>query len=384
MKSNSLQKYLALLLALGMLISSLPITANAQAPITQDGNILESAPQAGTGEYLNLGEPLPADYQLNDEEINLILDDGYAEQSIGSSAGTVNILALNRFSPGIQFPFTLTEIRFLSDYREISAIAPGQPIRLVVFQNTNGDSVSDPSNGAELVLEVSETVQVATGWNVYELDQPLLLEGPGDVLIGVLFEYQPYTPYFPAVYDETTITQRSWVGLWNGAAPTPLTIPATGQWGEIGAMGFPGTFTVRGKGVPAGEYRLTGTVTNTTTSAPLANAAVTATLPTGSPRTAITDANGNYRLALDAGTYSITAAKLGYEPKTETVTITEGHVGPFVQDFALLQRPTTVLWHSQGRWYQRHISQTWLSPLCQNLPHRHGRNRGYLFGPIYW
>ena len=341
MKSKKLQKVLAIFLALGMLISYLPISASAQAPVAQDEIVLESDPQAGTGEYLNLGDPLPADYQPMDGEIEFILDDGTGEDAIGTSGGAVSIVALNRFSPGNQFPFLLTEISFLSNHATGSVLAPGQPLRLVVFQNTSTEGVVDPSDGAELVLEVDETVQVANGWNVYELADPILLEGPGDVLIGALFEHRPGSAYYPAVVDEDTVLQRSWIGLWSGEAPRPLTIPSTGQWGEIGVIGFPGTFTMRGKGIPAGNAELAGTVTNSATSAPLAGATVTATPTEGNPRSATTDANGKYSIKLDAGTYSVTAAKLGYESKTETVTVPEGQEEPYIKDFALVQLAAT-------------------------------------------
>ena len=343
MKIKSLHKALAIFLALGMLISYLPTSARAQAPNAQDEIILESGPQTGTGDALNLGDPLPANYQLSADGVDLVIDDGVGEATIGSSGGEVSILALNRFSPETQFPFLLTEISFLSNHANGSVLAPGQPIRLVVFQNTN-EGVSDPSNGAELRLEVYETVKVSTGWNVYQLDQPLLFEGPGDVLIGVLFEYHPGTAYFPVVVDIDSLTQRSWVGLWPGIdTPSPITIPPTAGWGEIGELGVPGTITIRGKGIFAGDSELAGTVTNATTTAPLAKATVSATLPTGSFRSATTDVNGNYNLSLDAGTYTITTSKLGYTSKTETVTIPEGLDQPFVKDFALEPLPATIL-----------------------------------------
>ena len=344
MKSKSIQKVLAIFLALGMLISYLPTAASAQAPVTQDEIVLESDPNAGTGEYLNLGDPLPADYQPTDGDYEFILDDGIGENAIGTDAGTVSIIALNRFTPGDQFPFLLTEISFLSNHANGSVLAPGQAIRLVVFQNTNTEGVTDPSIGAELMLEVNETVQVATGWNVYQLDEPILLEGPGDVLIGALFDHLPGTAYYPAVYDQDTITQRSWIGLWSGAAPSPITIPAPDpNWGELGAIGFPGTFTIRAKGMPAGNSELAGTVTNSATSDPLAGATITATPTSGNTLSGTTDANGKYSITLNAGTYTVTAAKLGYASKTETVTIPEGLEQPYVQDFALAPLPATIL-----------------------------------------
>ncbi len=314
MKSKSLQKPLALLLALGMLISSLPITANAQAPITQGGNILESDPRAGAGDFLTLGDPLPSDYQpLDADDINLILDDGTGESSMGTSGGEVSIIALNRFSPEGQFPFLLTEISFLANNGSGSVMAPGEPIRLVVFQNTNGEAVSDPSDGAELLLEVNETVKVATGWNVYELDEPLRLDGPGDVLIGVLSEHRPGTPYRPAVYDTNTNSHRSWIGIWTDPSPvpSPVTIPfpttGTGTWGGLSELGFPGTFTLRGKGFPAVDYKINGTVTNAS-GAPVVGATIAFT---PGVHTAKTNASGFYRTMLDSGEYSATVSGFG-------------------------------------------------------------------------
>ena len=65
MKSKTLQKVLAIFLALGMLISYLPISASAQTPVAQDEIALtKDTRPAVDGEYLTLGDSTPMHFCL--------------------------------------------------------------------------------------------------------------------------------------------------------------------------------------------------------------------------------------------------------------------------------------------------------------------------------
>jgi subtilisin family serine protease len=74
--------------------------------------------------------------------------------------------------------------------------------------------------------------------------------------------------------------------------------------------------------------RVTGTVTDAATGAPLAGATVS-----GGDIEDITGADGVYQLTLPVGDHTVTASKFGYATETATVTVTEGSV--ITQNFAL-------------------------------------------------
>lgn len=76
---------------------------------------------------------------------------------------------------------------------------------------------------------------------------------------------------------------------------------------------------------------LEGTVTDSATNAPLADATVV--IDGEMDRTVTTDDDGTYSVLLTAGDYEVTASKFGYAPETATVTVAAE--GTTTQDFAL-------------------------------------------------
>ncbi len=76
---------------------------------------------------------------------------------------------------------------------------------------------------------------------------------------------------------------------------------------------------------------LQGQLTDASTGDPIASAVVQANGP--STRTVNTDPNGNYRLMLTAGTYTVTASAVGYDSQTVDVEISEGNTT--TQDFSM-------------------------------------------------
>ncbi len=170
--------------------------------------------------------------------VNLVLDDGSPDTAIGIGG---SFIWLNRFTPSpIEFPFDLTQIHvaFLGG----AGVDVGEQINLYVYEDTDGDG--DPSN-ATLAAAYSAPVVALNAFNVYTLPTPLALNGPGDVLIGV-FNVTAGTNAgeFPAVLDETTSQQRSWIG-WNG---NPADLSTLGTLALIDSFGFPGNWLVRGLG----------------------------------------------------------------------------------------------------------------------------------------
>jgi subtilisin family serine protease len=86
---------------------------------------------------------------------------------------------------------------------------------------------------------------------------------------------------------------------------------------------------------------LSGTVTDESTGAGIAGATVSLTVG-GLPRSATTDANGNYSFsALPVGTYDVTASAFGYGSETASATITEG--ATTILDFALAPVPNVTV-----------------------------------------
>ena len=216
------------------------------------------------------GPGVAANPPVIDAPVSLALDDGGAENYIGLNDSTYGFqfLWLNRFTPAAgDFPFNLTQISVIMGS---TGVAVGDPIDLVVYQDTDGDA--DPTNAAWLAT-YPVTVQHNDGatWNDYLLAVPLALAGPGDVLIGVINRYQASgvdPSDFPAALDQTATQGRSWVAAWSADPPTPPVLPPDGMWGTIDSFGFPGNWTVRGYGESAAadipwlsEAPITGTLT---------------------------------------------------------------------------------------------------------------------------
>ncbi len=90
-----------------------------------------------------------------------------------------------------------------------------------------------------------------------------------------------------------------------------------------------------------GDYELTGTVTSAG-GTPIEEASV---LIVGgpNPRTVTTDEFGVYSLMVDVGSYTLTASKAGYLPQTKTATIPEGATEPIVVDFTLEVLPDILV-----------------------------------------
>jgi hypothetical protein len=140
---------------------------------------------------------------------------------------------------------------------------------LVIWQDTDGDG--DPGTGAQFLYDQTVTVQYNDNvtWNIYTLASPVQLNGPGDVLVGVVNRSGASGVLdYPASIDTDASQQRSWVGIYSaGNPPEPPTLPADAGWGTIDSMGFAGNWTLRASGFTGGadvpwlsESPITGTV----------------------------------------------------------------------------------------------------------------------------
>jgi subtilisin family serine protease len=180
-------------------------------------------------------------------DVEMVVDDGTAEDAIGLTSGG-GFIWLNRFTPNPDaFPFYLDEVQVLFE----STVAVDSQMQVVVYSDTDGDG--DPGTGA--VYLGGETFGVdyndnAT-WNIFTLTEPIQLDGPGDVLIGIVNRTTGLSIY-PAAIDTTASQGRSWVGAYAaGDPPAEPSLPADSLWGTIDSVGFPGNFTLRGMGSSA-------------------------------------------------------------------------------------------------------------------------------------
>lgn len=253
---------LSIIAIIGLLFATLTGTVKANTPVEQSpveaagiglearpigpdptgepSGTVESGSELGSDENSSVVDTLmstPVDFTL-------ALDDGSAEMDLGIG-GTQEMFFLNRFSPATgQFPFLLKEIRVF--FSTDGGAKIGDAVTLVVYENTSGNS--DPATGAVLRAQISETVKATNIWSIYPLATPIALDGPGDVLIGVVAMEKPGSEYFPAAIDVTQSAGRSWAGWWTASPPTTFTLPPDGLWSLIDTAGFPGNWMIRGYG----------------------------------------------------------------------------------------------------------------------------------------
>ena len=189
------------LISLLALVLVIPIFANgnhsaASASFTSKLNIQ-------SGNHSNPVADSPAG------EISLVLDDGSVENAIGVVGGTSSFIFFNRFTPDPSlFPFELTSYQVF--FQSAMGVSVGDEINLFVYEDADGN----PANGATLLLNYPATIKALDTWNEYvpELAEPLVINGPGDVLIGIEALETLGTDYFPASIDTTNSQQRSWIG----------------------------------------------------------------------------------------------------------------------------------------------------------------------------
>lgn len=167
----------------------------------------------------------------------------------GWSAGCQE-LWLNRFSPDQgDYPITLTSVQvpFLSD---AGWNAIGDQISIYVYQ----DDDANPSNGATPLHAQSYTQSfLVNGFSTISLNPPVVLNGPGDVLIALANPYPTNSGGVPAVADNGPFAQRSWVGKAvpdsNGTLAPDLSSAAVElRRNDDPVVAFPYTWFIRAKG----------------------------------------------------------------------------------------------------------------------------------------
>ncbi len=177
--------------------------------------------------------------------VELILDDGSREADVGfGTTEAFQFLWLNQFPRAPSQAIDLNEIQVL--FPPGPDVTAGNDVQLVVYL----DPDSDPTNGAELLFHFIDEIQVVDGttFSVYPIDPPLRIDGPGDVLIGVVnrwVESGVSPPSRPAALDTTTSQGRSWVALWTGDPPPDPELPPDLFLDTIDFL-EPGNWMIRG------------------------------------------------------------------------------------------------------------------------------------------
>jgi subtilisin family serine protease len=231
------------LIEVGSSTTTMTVQPVPQASNHNSGTVILSA--SGIIESKAAGQPYTA-FPMADVE--LILDDGSRENGIGVSndGSSWEFIFLNRFTPGPGvYPFTLNEIQVY--FASQDQVQVGHRMDLVVYENTSGNT--DPAVGAHFLARFPVEVEALNAWNTYALPGGVVLDGPGDVLIGVIVMETPATTsYWPAALDETTSQGRSWAGWWlTSPPPAEPTLPPDEEWMLIDDF-LPGNWMIRGKG----------------------------------------------------------------------------------------------------------------------------------------
>lgn len=197
----------------------------------------------GTQEATFELQEIPGPSAIPFSVVELALDDGTTENALGIG-GRNPFMWLNRFTPKeADFPFKLEKVLVYWDTNGM--IAPGDVFDIYIYENTSG--AVNPAEGATFLYKQSVTADEFKTFQEYTLTDPVLLEGPGDVLIGIGAVTVPGMGYWPAAIDHDTPAGRSWLGWWAGDIPEIPNLPPDAQWMNVDAIG-PGSWLVRGIG----------------------------------------------------------------------------------------------------------------------------------------
>lgn len=236
---RSWKSYLCLLAAVGMLIV-MGGPSNASKPLLS----ASGPPADGASAYSKQAATGP---------VPLILDDGSRENALGLTSGG-QFIWLNRFTPvASDFPFQLEQVQVF--FGASMGLNVGELVDIYIYEDIDGDG--DPGTGSVLAGSfLNAPIQFVddVNWSTYNLTAPIVLNGPGDVLIAVVNRTCGLAAgTFPAAMDETASQGRSWIGLYSaGNVPQPPSLPTDSLWGTIDSVGFPCNWMIRGAGGPVG------------------------------------------------------------------------------------------------------------------------------------
>jgi len=201
----------------------------------------------------------PAVAELPGDPVNLILDDGVPENSIGlnSSTNATQFMWFNRFSPP-EFPLEVARIDVYFVSGTGTNVPLGGAIDLVVY--AGGDTPC--TTGPTFLGGQADTIAVLDAFDQYTLTTPVQIASGPSVMLGVVGRWvvSGVTALtWPAAIDTTATQVRSFVASYSADPPSPPTLPSDGLCETINSFGFPGNWLIRGAGtvVPVELMRLT-------------------------------------------------------------------------------------------------------------------------------
>lgn len=210
-----------------LLLAVLSVVAFAGTAMAQD---LSPLATSGVNENPVFRSPI---------EVDLVLDDGTAENNIGLTAGG-EFVWFNRFTPAAgDYPIDILEVRVFFD--TAGGCLVGDAMDIYVWEDADGN----PANGATFLGSLTgETVQVLDDFSVYTFAEFPRSSTPGDLLVGVVNRGCITAGQFPAAIDQTSSQMRSWVGFGAEVAGDPPTLPTT-TFDIIDNFGLAGNWLVR-------------------------------------------------------------------------------------------------------------------------------------------
>lgn len=182
----------------------------------------------------------------------LKVDDGRSEWALELPGGG-QFLWFNRFTPDpARFPIALEKVQVLFE----SDVDIGALVDIYVYEDTDGDG--NPGTGAVHRASLkNQAVQSNNGrtFSEFSFPTPVRLNGPGDVLIGVVNRTAGVTVGKQAASIDANSfkRRRSWFGSYGGPPADPPVLPAPQNWGiiddlELGQLFQDGNWLIRGLG----------------------------------------------------------------------------------------------------------------------------------------
>jgi hypothetical protein len=191
------------------------------------------------------------------DPVNMVLDDGVAENNIGLNGSDVAYMYewFNRFSP-VEFPIEVTRIDVYWD-SAWAGVSGGEAIELVVYEG--GD---DPcTSGGTIRGGQNDTIAALDTFDQYLLTTPAQVTSGPSVSLGVIDRWivsGVSALCWPSALDTDVTQGRSFVAPWSTDPPVPPALPPDNICGLIDGFGFPGNWLIRGTGtvVPVELQRL--------------------------------------------------------------------------------------------------------------------------------
>src|SRR6266851_1311350 len=161
--------------------------------------------------------------------------------------------------------------------------------------------------------------------------------GSGAAIAGATVSYSGTGPAGPVSGSTTTDAAGQYSAAGIAVTSYSMTAQAAGYQSQSATATVGGGSTTTQNFALTGQAtRLSGTVSDASTTRPIAGATVSA-----GTASAVTDANGAYTIAgLAPGTYTATATASGYTSQSASVTLTAGTTT--TQNFALAPNPGTI------------------------------------------